>query len=146
MPVSMQRCVCFLLDLLKWHEVFSSVSYGCWNQTMLYPFSALLHSLWLLLKPYICLFLQFFFPSCILHILFPQLLCFSSTMSPWTTQKISGHCFNHTNLSRSFWKIIVPRFKISHPSSILSSAWLLLQVSAWDTYWDNRRRIFYLRW
>lgn len=28
---------------------------------------------------------------------------------------ICGHCFNHTNLSRSFRKITVLRFKISHP-------------------------------
>lgn len=139
-----KKCVCFLLDLLKWHKVFPSVSNGCWNQTTLHSLSALLHSLWLLPKPYICLFL--FFSQ--LH-LFPQLLCFNSAICPpelYRRYLIYDHCFNHTKLSRSSWKIIVLRFKISCPSSILSSSQFLLQVSAWNTYWDNWRRIFYLRW
>lgn len=76
-----------------------------------------------------------FFPAAS-FILFSLNFCVSVLRCPRELHRrylVYGHCFNHTNLSRSFWKIIVPRFKISHPSSILFSAWLLLHVSAWDT-------------
>lgn len=110
-----EKCVLFLPCLLKWHELFPSISYGSWisDPCCILSLSSCTrhHYFW---NP---TFVSNSFSNCLSHS-FPQLLCFNPPICPPELHRrylILGHCFNHTNLSRSLRKITILRFKISHP-------------------------------
>lgn len=97
----------FLFAKMIW--TFLPVSYGSWNLT---PLSILLNSLDYLLTPTFVSSSNSF-SSCLSHAL-SQFLCFNFTARPSKLHRrylVCGHCFNHTNLSRSFTKVTVLRFK-----------------------------------